>query len=331
LFELVFLGTSASAPSVHRGLSSAIVMINEHRFLIDCGEGTQRQLLRSGLGFRRLDKILLTHGHLDHILGLGGLASTLGRWEALDELNIYGGSATLSRVHGLMEVVFGPGQIPNVGVTLNRIGPGLLFEDKHFALTVFPVNHRGPDCFGFVFEEKSRRPFLADKAAALQVPQGPVRRELAAGNSVTLPDGRVIHPSDVLGEAQRGAKLCFVGDVGNTGPLHKVAQGSDLLAIEATYLEEDRELARAHGHVTAAEAARLARDAEVELLVLHHVSRRYRMQDILAEAQAIFPNSVVASDLDMFQVRKGKPVMLQNLQYQDGRQERALTQPAADH
>ena len=87
MFELVFLGTSASAPSVQRGLSSAIVMHNEHRFMIDCGEGTQRQLLRSGLGFRRLDKILLTHGHLDHILGLGGLASTLGRWEALEELH----------------------------------------------------------------------------------------------------------------------------------------------------------------------------------------------------------------------------------------------------
>ena len=114
MFELVFLGTSASAPSIQRGLSSALVMVNEHRFMIDCGEGTQRQILRSGLGFRRLDKILLTHGHLDHILGLGGLASTLGRWEALEELHIYGGEATLTRVRMLMEVVFGPNQIPNV-------------------------------------------------------------------------------------------------------------------------------------------------------------------------------------------------------------------------
>ncbi|HRW49379.1 MAG TPA: MBL fold metallo-hydrolase, partial [Caldilinea sp.] len=119
MFELVFLGTSASAPSVQRGLSSALVMVNEHRFMIDCGEGTQRQLLRTGLGFRRLDKILLTHGHLDHILGLGGLASTLGRWEALEELNIFGGGMALARVQMLMDVVFGPGQTPNSGVTLN--------------------------------------------------------------------------------------------------------------------------------------------------------------------------------------------------------------------
>jgi ribonuclease Z len=142
---LVFLGTSASAPSVQRGLSSALVMVNEHRFMIDCGEGTQRQLLRTGLGFRRLDKILLTHGHLDHILGLGGLASTLGRWEALDELNIYGGGMALNRVHMLMEVVFGPGQIPHSGVSLNVIEPGIIFEDKVFTLTATPVQHRGPD------------------------------------------------------------------------------------------------------------------------------------------------------------------------------------------
>ncbi|MEZ4622363.1 MAG: MBL fold metallo-hydrolase [Caldilineaceae bacterium] len=130
MFELVFLGTSASAPSIQRGLSSAVVMVNEHRFMIDCGEGSQRQLLRSGLGFRRLDKILLTHGHLDHILGLGGLASTLGRWEALEELHLYGGEATLTRVRLLMEVVFGAGQIPNVGVSLNQIEAGPILRAR---------------------------------------------------------------------------------------------------------------------------------------------------------------------------------------------------------
>jgi ribonuclease Z len=319
LFELVFLGTSASAPSVHRGLSSAVVMANEHRFMIDCGEGTQRQLLRSGLGFRRLDKILLTHGHLDHILGLGGLASTLGRWEAMEELNIYGGMSTLNRVHGLMEVVFGPGQIPNVGIELNLLEPGVLFEDRHFSLSAFPVQHRGPDCFGFLFEEKTRRPFLPEKAAELGIPQGPVRRDLSAGLSVTLPDGRTIEPDQVLGEPQRGAKLCFVGDVSHTGPLHKVAQDADLLAIEATYLEADRDLAREHGHITATAAARLARNAGVKLLVLHHVSRRYRVQEILAEAQATFPQTVVASDLDIVQVRKDKPATIRNLIYGEGR------------
>lgn len=312
MFELTFLGTSASAPTIQRGLSSAIVQINEHRFMIDCGEGTQRQLLRSGLGFRRLDKILLTHGHLDHILGLGGLASTLGRWEALEELNIYGGQMALNRVQGLMQVVFGPGAGVGMGVNLAVIEPGLIFEDKEFTLTAFPVSHRGPDCFGFTFEERSHRPFQADKAETLGVPRGPERRDLAQGKAITLTDGRVIQPEDVLGDEEPGAKLCFVGDVGRTGPLHKIVEGADLLAIEATYLDEDANMAKKFGHLTAKAAARLALKSGVKHLVLHHVSRRYRAGDILAEAQAIFPNTTVAGDLDTFQVRKGKPVQKSN-------------------
>ncbi len=310
MFELIFLGTSASAPSAHRGLSSAMVLCGEHRFMIDCGEGTQRQVLRSGLGFRRLDKILLTHGHLDHILGLGGLASTLGRWEALDELNIYGGETTLKRVHLLMEVVFGPGNVERSGVHLHQLEPGPFFQGKQFTVTVFPVIHRGGDCFGFTFQEKTRRPFLPEKAEALGIPPGPLRRELVQGQPVTLPDGRVVQPDDVLGEPAPGAKLCFVGDVARTGPLHKIVEGADLLAIEATYLEPDKELAKKFGHITAAAAARLARNAGVKQLVLHHISRRYRVHEILAEAQPIFPQTMVANDLDLFRVRKGKPVEL---------------------
>lgn len=313
MFELTFLGTSASAPSAHRGLSSALVFYNEHRFMIDCGEGTQRQLLRSGLGFRRLDKILLTHGHLDHILGLGGLASTLGRWEALDELNIYGGEAAIKRVQLLMDVVFGFEQLPTVGVSLNTIKAGLLFEDKNFTLHAVPVQHRGPDCFAFVFEERPRRPFLADTAENLGVPHGPERRALAQGKSITLANGEVIEPAQVLGEEQRGIKLVFVGDVSHTGPLHKVAENADLLAIESTYLEEDRELAKAHGHITAAAAAKLARNANVRQLVLHHIGRRYRSQEILAEAQAIFPATYLANDLEHYEIRRDQPVVVTRL------------------
>ncbi len=127
MFELTFLGTSASAPSVHRGLSSALVHFRNHRFMIDCGEGTQRQLLRSGLGFKRLNKILITHSHLDHILGLGGLVSTMARWEMIEQLDIYGGANALDRIARLFGVVFGPGEFPR-SLQLHALEAGRLLR-----------------------------------------------------------------------------------------------------------------------------------------------------------------------------------------------------------
>lgn len=309
MFELVFLGTSASAPSVHRGLSSAMVLHKEYRFLIDCGEGTQRQLLRSGLGFRRLDRILLTHGHLDHILGLGGIASTFGRWEAINHIEIWGGGWALDRVERLMEVVFGPNQRP-LEVEFYEIEGGVLMEDDTFVLTAFPVIHRGPGCFGYLFEEKSRRSFLAEKADALGVPQGPERGRLVRGEPITLADGRLVQPDDVLGPAQQGARLVFVGDAATTRNLRQTAYGADALVIEATYLERESNLAHDFGHLTARQAAELAQEAQVHALILTHLSRRYYEREVLGEAQGVFPNTFVARDFDTFQIAKGGDVHL---------------------
>ena len=160
MFEIVFLGTSASAPSVHRGLSAQVVMHNEHRFLIDCGEGTQRQILQSGLGFKRMERILITHGHLDHILGLAGLVSTFTRWETIDRLEIWAGKWALDRIRDLLFNIVLKGARSPFELALKEIKPGMIFEDKSFTLTAFPVQHRGPGCFGAAFEEKSHRPFL---------------------------------------------------------------------------------------------------------------------------------------------------------------------------
>ena len=308
MFEVVFLGTSASAPSIRRGLPAAVVMHKEYRFLVDCGEGTQRQLLRSGLGFRRLNKVLLTHGHLDHILGLAGLASTFSRWEMIDQMEIYGGKRALDRVEALMKVVFGRYR-PPIRLVLTDLRPGIVMEHKTFQLQAFPVTHRGPDSFGFAFEEKPRRPFLEDKAKKLGVPVGPVRARLVQGNKVTLADGRVIHPDDVLGPERPGTKFVFVGDAGRTDNLVEPVRGADLLVIEATYTSVEADVAREFGHLVARQAAELAAAAQVRHLILHHVSRRYSERDILEEAIPIFTNTAIARDFDHFQVRRDSPLV----------------------
>lgn len=310
MLELIFLGTSASAPTIQRGLSSAIVAHREYRFMIDCGEGTQRQLLKSGLGFKRLDRILLTHGHLDHILGLGGLVSTFGRWEMVNELDIYAGQWALQRVADLLAVVFGTVDNLPMQVNLRELAPGILLDDGEFRLSAFPVSHRGPGCFGFSFEEIPRRPFLADRAAALDVPVGPIRRELVQGRTVTLPDGRHVEPDQVLGPAQPGARLVFVGDAGHVENLVDVARGANTLVVEATYLQEEAVMARRFGHLTATQAAWLAREAGVGTLILHHLSRRYTARQVLAEARPLFENVIIANDFDHFRIVKQEQAML---------------------
>jgi ribonuclease Z len=311
MFEITFLGTSASAPSVHRGLSAQVVSHDEFRFLIDCGEGTQRQILQSGLGFKRLHRVLITHGHLDHILGLAGLLSTFMRWETIDKLEIFGGQWALDRIHTLIYDIVLRGARAPMDLKLLEIRPGCILDEADFTVTAFPVWHRGPDCFGYLFEEKTRRPFLPEQAEALGIPQGSLRRDLVAGKPVTLPDGRTIQPEQVLGPARPGTRLVHVGDVGRTDELEQVCQGADALVIEATYLQEELELAGQFAHLTARQAAELAKRAGVGQLILTHISRRYRERDVLAEAQAVFPNTAVARDFDTFQVRRGECVKVE--------------------
>jgi len=304
LFEILFLGTSASAPSANRGLAGQIVSHNEYRFLVDCGEGTQRQILQSGIGFKRITRILLTHGHLDHILGLGGLLSTLLRWEAIDELEIFGGRSTLERVKTLLYDVVLRGNQPPMPLKLTEIKPGIIFEADDFTVTAFPVTHKGPDCLGYIFEEKARRPFLASKADELGVPFGPERRDLVAGKEITLPDGTRILPEDVLGDWEKGSKLVVVGDAGRTDNLIEFCKDADAVVIESTYLDEEADMAKQFSHLTARMGAELAIKAGVKKLILTHISRRYRGKDVFAEAQTVFPNVVVARDFDNFQIKR---------------------------
>lgn len=272
--------------------------------MVDCGEGTQRQILKSGIGFKRLNHILLTHGHLDHILGLAGLLSTFLRWEAIEEVNIYGSRHTMERVDDLINGVVLRRQPAEIPVNLFDIKPGLIFSSEKFQITAFNVDHRGSGSLGFRFDEFGRRPFIPEAAEALAIPPGPWRKDLVAGNAITLADGRVIQPDQVLGPEVPGTSLVVVGDVGKPEKLLEHVQGADGLVMEATYLNEEREMALTFGHSTAEQSAALAKEAGVGQLFLTHVSRRYRDEDILAEARAVFPQTWLARDFDSYQVKR---------------------------
>jgi ribonuclease Z len=281
-----------------------MVKQNEHRFLIDCGEGTQRQILQAGVGFKRLNRILITHGHLDHILGLAGLLSTLLRWESMDELIIYGGKGALNRIHDLIYGVVLRGDRAPMQLSLAPVEEGVFIEESDFTVSAFPVHHRGPDNYGYLFQEKGRRPFLPEKAEALGLPPGPWRKDLVQGDAVHLPNGRIIYPEQVLGGFKAGTRLTVIGDVGDTTNLLSYCDQADALVVEATYLESEAEMASQFSHLTARRAAELAKSAGVQQLILTHLSRRYRERDILEEAQQVFANTTVARDFDTFNIKK---------------------------
>lgn len=301
MFDLIFLGTSASVPSAERNHPGLLVEAAGHRIMVDCGEGTQRQLLRSGAGFRRLDRLLLTHGHFDHVLGIPGLFSTLRLRQSSDLMTIHGGAGTLDVVSRMLAGLWGEGRAP-VPHEFMPLQEGRMLDAGDFVVDTFRVHHRDTDSFAFSFESPSRRRLLPDRLAALGVPDGPVRKELADGNPVTLDGGRTVDPEQVLGPPSGGKKLVIVGDTETVDGLQEHVQGADLMVIEATFLERDAALALDYGHLTATKAAELAAGSGVKRLVLTHISGRYSDDEILAEAARAFPNSRVAADLDRITV-----------------------------
>jgi len=297
MFELSFLGTAATMPSAERGLPALLVGAGGSRFLVDCGEGTQRQMLRAGAGFRRLGHVLLTHAHLDHVLGLAGLIATLGLLDQRGELSICGSPETVGFVERYLSALWPERRAP-VPLRFVALEPGPVLSGRGFQLGCFPVKHRGTASLGFRFEEPPRRHMDAEQLKALGVPDGPLRGRLAAGNPITLPEGRHIKPEDVLGPPEPGASVAVVGDAEEVDTLIEPVRGADALVIEATFLERDAALARERGHLTAAEAGRLAAEAGVGALYLTHISGRYDPAEIAAEAGARFANVSVVGDFD---------------------------------
>jgi ribonuclease Z len=301
LFELSFLGTAAAVSSAERGLPALLVSAGPNRFLVDCGEGTQRQLMRAGIGFRGLGHVLLTHAHLDHVLGLAGLLATLALYRVGGTIEIIGSRETVAFVSGYLAQTIGPER--EGGYRLRAVTPGLVFVQPGWHVAAFPVTHRGTESLGYLFQEETRHPLLAERLDALGVPEGPQRAALAHGHPVVLAGGHRITPEMVRGASVAGTRLAIVGDTEEIVTLIEPVRGADALVIEATFREQDAAMARARGHLTAAAAGQLARDAGVGELLLTHISGRYKPADILAEAGLLFPNVRVVADFDQIFVR----------------------------
>ena len=305
---VTFIGTAASVPSASRGTSATVVARGGERWLVDCGEGTQRQLLRSGAGLVDLDLILLTHLHGDHYLGLPGLLKTYGLRGRDRPLKV-GGPPGLLRLVEQLRSIFGRTPFPLEFVEWD---PGTVWETDGARIEAFPTEH-SINSFGYVLIEDDRPgAFDLDAARALAVPPGPLFGRLQQGHEITLDDGRVVHPRDVLGQPRAGRRVVFSGDTSPCATTLAVSRGASLLVHEATFVEEERDRAAETGHSTAAQAARLAKEADVELLALTHISTRSHPREIRHEAAAEFPRVVVPRDFDQVEIpfrERGAPIV----------------------
>ena len=297
MFDILFLGTAASRPTAERGLASLMVFHEAERFLVDCGEGTQRQMMRAGTGFRRLNRILLTHGHLDHVLGLAGLIASLSEQEPTNQVTIYGPEAAVTLARRLLEDVVLPEASTAIDLGFVELAGGETIACDDIQVHCMAAPHRDADSLAYLFEEAPHRHFDAAAADRLGIPEGGERRRLVAGEPVILADGREILPDAVLGPPRPGTRLLVVGDVGDTGSRAEFGADVDALVIEATYLEAERDRARHYGHLTARDAARFAGQVRARALYLTHISARYRGDEILAEARETFVDAELAEDL----------------------------------
>jgi ribonuclease Z len=300
MLKLTFLGTGAACPSLERNVSSIALAREGETMLFDCGEGTQRQMMRYGITFA-FREIFFTHFHSDHLLGVIGLVRTLGLLnvfggeERRDGLVLYGPKGARRILQHAMEVGIERVKFP---LEIIELRPGDRLGRGDYDILTFETDHRA-DTIGYALVEHERLGrFDPDKARELGVPEGPLWGKIHKGETITLDDGRRIAPSELVGAARPGRTVVISGDTRPVAALEEVAKGADLLVHEATFSQEDRQRARETGHSTSLEAAEIAARAGVRQLVLTHISPRYSREapELLAEARAVFPETVIARD-----------------------------------
>jgi ribonuclease Z len=301
--SIFFAGTGGSIPTARRGLPSILIRRGGDRILVDCGEGTQRQLVSSA-GLADLTEIYLTHFHADHWLGLPGMLKTFdlrGRERPLTILGPVGLRALL----GLVLRMAG-----NVGFELDvvELEPGDVLERDGYRIAPVQVSHRGPSLGYVLYEDERLGVFDRDAALRLGLEEGPEFGRVQRGETI-----RGVTPDQVLGARRPGRKLLLSGDTRPCEALRVAAHRADVLVHEATFAEEERERAHDNGHSTAQQAATIAREAEVSLLALNHVSTRHPLGLLRDEARAVFPNTVVPRDFDAIEIpfaEHGEPTLI---------------------
>jgi ribonuclease Z len=294
MLSITFLGTGASCPTVDRNVAGLAVQREGEMILFDCGEGSQRQMMRYGVGFS-FTEVFFTHYHADHMLGITGLLRTMGLQDRTAPVVLYGPRGAERVLGAAVMLGIERNKFP---IEILEIRPGDRLTRPEYDIVAFETEHRA-DTVGYALAEHTRLGrFNPERALELGIPEGPLWGRLHKGESVLLEDGRIISPTDLVGGPRAGRVLVYSGDTRPTLSVIEAARGADLLVHEATFGGDEAERAKETGHSTAAEAARVAHDAGVRRLVLTHISPRYNRDatELLAEARAVFPETTIARD-----------------------------------
>lgn len=293
--RIVFLGTGGTYPCTERNVVSVAVQLGKDVLLLDCGEGTQRQLMHSTVSFMAIRWIFLSHFHGDHFLGLPGLIQSMNLNDRRRPIDIFGPSGTIRLLSQLLTA----GHFaPSFQISLHDVEPGDTIQFEGFRVIVREADHTVPTmCYAIIENERPGR-FNTARAEQLGVPKGPLFRRLQLGQSVKVA-GKIVHPRDVIGTPRRGRKVVYSGDTRPCKGIIELSKGADVLIHDATLLSSEGEIARDFGHSTAKEAAEVASEAGVRTLALIHYSPRYKDASVLeAEAKKTFEPSFAPRDLD---------------------------------
>ena len=307
--EITFFGTSSGVPTRVRNVSSVALRLTQRAeiWLFDCGEGTQHQFLRSDLKISQIKRIFVSHMHGDHIFGLMGLLASCGLAGHVEKIDIYGPPGLEAYLQACTKYSF---TNFHYTVRVHPVEPGLVYEDEDFVVTAEYLKHR-VTAFGYRVQEKDRPgTFNVAKAKALGIPPGPIYGQLKQGKTITLENGHLVKGSDLCGATKVGRAFVYCTDTVFCENAIALAQRADVLIHEATFAHQDANLAFERLHSTTTMAAQVALAAQVKQLIMTHFSPRYapgnrlQLDDLLAEARAIFPQTILAHDFLTYPIER---------------------------